>query len=114
MLVPLSLLALASIPSTIAAPSLARRWNNDQLLPAPSGGILKNDPVYVAASDFDFETFVSFPNTPDALPENNLCPLQNLVLQVEHLEYTLFGYGLNRWSDADFVAQNLTSDDRCA
>jgi len=54
---------------------------------------MKTNPVYIAGSDFDYESF-------------------NLVLQVEHIEYTLFGYGIDRWSDADFVSQNLTADDR--
>lgn len=93
MLLKATTAALTLLSSVCAAPSPAKRWSDPPLLPSPSGGINITNPIYVAGSDFDFESF-------------------NLVAQIEHIEYTLFGYGIERWSDADFVAQNLTADDR--
>lgn len=58
MLLPLALTALSLFSATRSAPALGER-NNPTLLPNPSGGIMKTNPVYIAGSDFDFESFVS-------------------------------------------------------
>jgi len=66
--------------------------SDDRLLPNPKG--IVNPPAkYIYQSESDFEFF-------------------NVVIQVENFEYALFGYGINRWSDADFQGQNLTAADR--
>jgi len=95
-----SLLILSSIAvSCLAAPTRplyvrTRRNNGTGLLPAPSGGVqVTRTPDYHAQSDFDYESF-------------------NVALNVEHLEYDLFGYGLGLFSEQDFINANLTADDR--
>jgi len=83
----ISALLFASVSAT---PVL--KMNDDKLLPNPKG--IVNPPAeYVYQSEADFEFF-------------------NVVIQVENFEYALFGYGIDRWSAADFEAQNLTSADR--
>lgn len=63
------------------------------LLPNPSGGIFNDKPTYAYQSDFDYAVF-------------------NLALNVEHAEYDLYGYGLSKFSVADFEAQGYTAADR--
>ncbi|KAJ5832599.1 hypothetical protein N7474_000910 [Penicillium riverlandense] len=61
----------------------------------PAGGVGTNgsEPVYNAKSDFDYQSLA-------------------LGLYQEWIELDLFQDGLNRFSDSDFSAAGLTSDDR--
>lgn len=80
-----SLVLLSSIASAVPT--------KRNLLPNPKGGIFINKPAYDYESDFDYAAF-------------------NLALNVEHAEYDLFGYGLSKFSVADFVAEGYTAEDR--
>jgi hypothetical protein len=93
-----AVLILSSLlETTLGLPSPPlRRASNSTLpaLPPPSGGVkVTGVPDYHFDSAFDYESF-------------------NLVLAVEHIEYDLFGYGLERWNVSDWEAAGLTADDR--
>lgn len=93
-------------------PSDGQLHNAQPAAYVPAGGVGTNgsEPVYNAKSDFDYESLVC--NEKDRNKDQRLTSIQALALYQEWIELDLFQDGLNRFSDSDFAAAGLTSDDR--
>jgi len=80
--------------------------------PAGGVGIDASDPppVYAPLSNFDFQSLVRITYSPS--PFTLLSDMQNLALNQEWIELDLFHYGLAIFSNEEFEAWNITTEDR--